>query len=255
MGIIMSKPQSYDLFFRFIDAYCSQGFQGIKQDDPVMVGLEEMMERNKQFFYIADLLEIKVIYTSSRSKEMIGVEPEDLNLYHLFGATHPDDSKRTSLGRATILRLAHDLFVAEKGFRLVSTNFRVKNPSGNYSNMLMQLYLFYNRVPYKSVFVLKVHTDIDWCRKIKHGYHYYLGEDLSNFRYPDEELLALGNIFSDREFEIIKLIESGLNSEQIAARLFLSPNTVNTHRRNILKKTSKAHLSDLIYDLKERGLL
>ena len=30
---------------------------------------------------------------------------------------------------------------------------------------------------------------------------------------------------------------------------------MNTHRRNILQKTGKAYISDLIYDLKERGLL
>jgi DNA-binding NarL/FixJ family response regulator len=67
--------------------------------------------------------------------------------------------------------------------------------------------------------------------------------------------LSIGNIFSEREFEIIKLIETGLNSEQIAAKLFLSVHTVNTHRSNVLEKCEKASIPDLIYDLKERGLL
>ena len=46
--------------------------------------------------------------------------------------------------------------------------------------------------------------------------------------------------FQIREFEIIKLIESGLSSEQIAEKLFMSRYTVNTHRRNILEKTGKS---------------
>ena len=95
----------------------------------------------------------------------------------------------------------------------------------------------------------------DWCKNLKSGFHYYVGNDLSNFRYPDEELLQKGHSFTDREFEIIKLIESGLNSEQIAKKLFVSTFTINTHRRNILVKTGKAHISDVIYDLKEEGLL
>ena len=82
-----------------------------------------------------------------------------------------------------------------------------------------------------------------------------MGNDLSYFRYPDEELLMTGNIFSDREFEIIKLIQEGFDSEQIAEKLFLSKHTVNTHRKNILDKTGKAHISDLIYYLEENGLL
>ena len=46
-----------------------------------------------------------------------------------------------------------------------------------------------------------------------------------------------GNIFSEREFEIIKLVNEGLDSEHIAEKLFLSKHTVNTHRKNILDKS------------------
>jgi hypothetical protein len=251
----MSKAESYELFFRFIEEYGPEGYKGIDPHDPLIVELEDRMENNNQFFYVADLIQLKVIYTSKRSMEMIGIEPADLNFYHLYEATHPDDAKRNSLGRAKLLKLAHDLFVAETGFMLISTNFRVRNPKGTYSDLLMQLYLFYSTIPYKSVFLVKIHTNIDWCRKIKHGFHYYLGNDLSYFKYPYEEMLMKGNVFSGREFEIIRLVESGLSSEQIAEKLFLSVHTVNTHRRNILKKTGKAHISGVIYDLGERGLM
>jgi DNA-binding NarL/FixJ family response regulator len=55
--------------------------------------------------------------------------------------------------------------------------------------------------------------------------------------------------------EIMHLIESGLNSFQIAEKIYLSPHTIYTHRRNILKKSGKATMSDVIYDLKERGII
>ena len=82
-----------------------------------------------------------------------------------------------------------------------------------------------------------------------------MGEDLNYFKYPDKELLEMGLLVSQREFEILKLVEQGLSSEQIAKKLFLSVNTVNTHRCNILKKTGKENISDLIYSYKERGLM
>jgi DNA-binding CsgD family transcriptional regulator len=78
---------------------------------------------------------------------------------------------------------------------------------------------------------------------------------MNYFRYPDDELLKSGLPFSQREFEIIQLVGQSLSSEQIAEKLFLSTHTVNTHRRNILKKTGKTNISDLIYTLKEEGLM
>ncbi len=89
----------------------------------------------------------------------------------------------------------------------------------------------------------------------KHGYHYYLGEDISYFRLPDNELLQTGHVYSDREFEILKLIASGFDSDQIAKKLFLSVNTVNTHRRNILKKTNNQSTHELVIELMQNGVL
>jgi DNA-binding CsgD family transcriptional regulator len=88
----------------------------------------------------------------------------------------------------------------------------------------------------------------------KQGYHYYVGNDLSNFRFPDQKLLDIGNPLSNREFEILLLIESGLTSEEIGEKLFLSKFTIDTHRRNILEKTGKTKVSEVINDFHRRGL-
>lgn len=44
------------------------------------------------------------------------------------------------------------------------------------------------------------------------------------------------DVLSKREKEIIQLIKQGLTSHEIANKLFLSTYTVDTHRRNILRK-------------------
>jgi hypothetical protein len=245
----------YNLFFRLIDKYGPGGFTGIDENDPLMIELDEIMTKNDQFFYIGDLVLFKIIYTSKLSLDMMGIEPEVLSGINYFQSLHPDEINRHNLGRTMLLKLAHELYSEEKGYRLLSSNYRMKNAEGKYSNFLMQFYIYYSTIPYKSVFTFKVQTNIDWFKKHKHGYHYYLGEDLSNFRYPDVELLTKGNVFSGREFDIIKLLEKGHSSEQIAEKLFISPNTVSTHRRNILRKSGKANMQELIYELKEIGLL
>ena len=75
---------------------------------------------------------------------------------------------------------------------------------------------------------------------------------MSRFQYPTAEILNLRVNYTKRELDILQLIGEGLSSKQIAKKLFLSQYTVNTHRGNILKK---AHVSDLIIELKEMGLL
>ncbi len=252
---MINNPGNYRLFLRFIETYLPAGFKGISPEDDLMLELEQMLENNNQFIYIADVIQMKVLFTSNRSTDMIGIDPDELSVYHFMEVTHPDDMQRLNLGRTTIVKKAQDLYIAEKGIAYLSTNFKMRNTEGNYSNFLIQSYLFYSEIPYKTVFFLKIHTNIDWFKKIKHGYHYYIGNDLSYFRYPDEQMLQMGNVFTTREFEIIRLIESGLSTEQIAEKLFLSIYTVNTHRRNILTKTGKKTISDLIYELKERGVL
>ena len=46
--------------------------------------------------------------------------------------------------------------------------------------------------------------------------------------------------------EIVQLTVDGLSSNDIAAKLFVSPHTVNTHRRNIYKKLGLQNVKELI---------
>jgi len=44
-------------------------------------------------------------------------------------------------------------------------------------------------------------------------------------------------LLTKREMEILKLIALGLESKEIAQELFISKHTVDTHRKNIYRKT------------------
>lgn len=58
-----------------------------------------------------------------------------------------------------------------------------------------------------------------------------------------------------RETEILKLIASGKSTQQVADELFLSPHTVHTHRKSIIKKLNiKSPTQFVIYAL-DMGLI
>ena len=51
----------------------------------------------------------------------------------------------------------------------------------------------------------------------------------------NEETVA-DDVLSDREREIVHLVVCGLSNKEIAAKIFISLNTVLTHRKNIARK-------------------
>lgn len=59
-------------------------------------------------------------------------------------------------------------------------------------------------------------------------------------------------VLSSREKEILKLIGEGKTSQEIADQLFIGKSTVDTHRKNILKKMNLYGRTDLIRFAVER---
>lgn len=61
--------------------------------------------------------------------------------------------------------------------------------------------------------------------------------------------------FSQRETEILQYITSGKSNDQIAQLLFLSENTVATHRRNIMRKAGVNKTTELIIWARENKIV
>jgi DNA-binding NarL/FixJ family response regulator len=58
-----------------------------------------------------------------------------------------------------------------------------------------------------------------------------------------------------RENEVLKLVAEGLSTSQIAKQLFISFNTVESHRKNLLTKFGARNGAELIRMAAERGML
>lgn len=104
--------------------------------------MDKRMENNNQFFFVADLIQMKILFTSKGSIKMIGVEPENVTPYHFFEATHPEDIERHSLGRTQLFKMAQELFIAQNGSALESSNFRILCADGKYKCLLFQFIYF-----------------------------------------------------------------------------------------------------------------
>ena len=249
----MTTAYSYSIFFDFIESYLPSGFLKINSDDPIVKKLDDLMEDYIQYFQIFDLGQMRFLFTSKSIFQILGIKAEEINPGHYMQRVHPDDEERLCQARSRVYKMEKEIFKAQKGHALTSYNLRMLNAEDVYNNLFVQDYMFYSPIPYKAVFLIQVVTNIDWHKMKKDGFHHYVGDDMSLFRFPDQQLLEIGPNLSHRELEIVRLIEAGLSSKEIAEKLFLSVHTVNTHRSNILEKSGKSQISDLIYDFKEKG--
>lgn len=99
-----------------------------------------------------------------------------------------------------------------------------------------------------SGYVLKKDTQTELLQAIKEVSlgKVFLSNDINklliiNLQNPDE-----GKLLTDREREIVKLIAREFTNKQIADQLFISERTVETHRKNIFRKTKTNSLVGLI---------
>lgn len=58
-----------------------------------------------------------------------------------------------------------------------------------------------------------------------------------------------------REREVLELLSNGLNSKEIGERIFISSNTVEYHRKQLLRKTNSRNVAELIGNAFRIGLL
>jgi hypothetical protein len=253
---INSRYEDYSLFYKFFVTYSEHDFKGINPRDPLMMVLDSCMDCNRQLFYITDAIQLDIKFISKGVESMFGIARDKISTGFFLTTTHPDDLKRHHLARSKLISVAEELYIQKSGTRIISANFRGRKPgTTEYADYLYQSFLFYSQIPYPSTFLILVITDISEFEKPFKGFHYYIGNDPKIFRFPDKELLTSGLIFSHSEFEIIELINQGLNTKDIASRLFRSPLTINTHRSNIIRKAGKSSMAAVISDLKAKGLL
>lgn len=115
-----------------------------------------------------------------------------------------------------------------------------------------------------SGYVLKAANPSELVRAIRHAAvgQQYLSEPLSEESIRERLRRAktdgptdLYETLSDREREVLQLVAEGYTSTRIAARLHISPRTVETHRASVMRKMGFSNLVDVILFAVSRNIL
>ena len=112
--------------------------------------------------------------------------------------------------------------------------------------------------PAVSVITLSMHDDaahimaqgkMYFCSEVSEKIATIVLQQQRKLEQPEEPKLT------DRELEILKLISQEYSNAQIANTLFISERTVETHRKNMLRKTSNKTIVGLLKYALERQII
>lgn len=103
-------------------------------------------------------------------------------------------------------------------------------------------------IVYKS---LDMSLVVEAIHDVMSGERYYCGEVKAALRMMDNGI----DHPSQREMEVLNAIANGFTSKEIAARLFISENTVEAHRKSLFTKLEARNIADLVMKAIKRGYI
>ena len=211
-------------------------FKSIK-NFPIVLG--------KQAMYILNWQKAQLTY-SRGILEMLGYSKDEFTMDMALTWIHPDDIDVINRILKGVVNFAINNNVnAQKQY--LNVTFRLLKKDGTYLRVMRQ------SLPYQTgedgilITHLSVLTDISFMKTSTNfvEWELYAGNiDVTPFKKSIYHEFA--NFFTEREKEIIRLIDKGFTNKNIANELTISEHTVVTHRKNILKKSNCHNKIELI---------
>ena len=202
--------------------------------------IEGIMTMSNSFIFIYDM-RLGYTYVSKSFFEIFGYPPEMLSFQFTITNVHPDDTE--SIIKATEFFHQYIYTISpEKRKQVYASNaYRGKRFNGEYAYMLFKTMILEMDEHGNVLSILSMGTDISSLKRDeKEPFILSIQQkkEPPTMYVLDENKNAVmqENYFGKRDFEILKLLAQNKSSKEIGNILFISPHTVDTHRRKLLDK-------------------
>lgn len=217
---------------------------------------EILMDKRTDFFHVGDfyyyLFNLKTMafdYVSEHIEKILGYDRKVVTVPIMISLIHPEDLPYFIEFEKEVVRFFNQLKTEQLSKYKVRYDYRVKTKEGKYKRILHQMVALLPDDESKISQTLCYHTDITYLKDGGIPLLSFIGMDgepsFVNVIPNIETQKPFTHKLSKREREIVKYLAEGLTSSKIASELFISTNTVKTHRRNILRKMELNNTIDL----------
>jgi DNA-binding CsgD family transcriptional regulator len=208
------------------------------------------------YYYFFNIKDTAFSFVSEGITKVLGYLPNEISAEFLLEKIHPEDFPYFVAFEQKVMEFFGELPIAELFNYKVRYDYRIRAKSGDYIRILQQVVMSETDENGSIVGTFGIHTDITYLKpeNVKpilsiiglNGAPSYENIQVEASFKKDSKLTR-------REQEIIYHLIEGNSSEEIAQKLFLSVQTVHTHRKNMLQKTGAKNTLDLIRLVVQNG--
>lgn len=251
-----------DIKLAYQDIFKSYDNPSLEKHIQKIIELDVYLPYSSTFFCITNTQELSFEYISKNMTSCLGINKEDLlkgGMKYFWGRIHPDDIEPWLSALNHLMNFTLDAIPEEERKQMSYTwNYRFKNAQDEYVNIIQNttpLGLDSDSKPvvglaHYTVLNAEIKLDVIASAKMLNANNEYETKYFNNF---SQKLLTGG--ISNRERDVIRLLLRKKSSKEIGEKLGISSHTVDTHRRNILKKLQLSSTGELIAQIKANKII
>jgi DNA-binding CsgD family transcriptional regulator len=241
----------YDYIFKSYDK------PSLEKHIEKIIEMDKFLPYSSTFFCITNTQELAFEYISKNFKACLGLDADELKakgMRYFWSRIHPDDIESWLSALNSLMEFTlHEIPLEKRQDASYTWNFRFKNAQDVYVNIVQNTTPLVFDSENKPIIGLAhytvLHPDVSLqvtaSAKLLNSNNEY---ETIYFNSFSQKLLHDG--ITNRERDVIRLLILNKSSKEISEQLNISPHTVDTHRRNILKKLNISSTGELVGMLK-----
>jgi len=201
------------------------------------------------YYFIINHHTLKMEYVSKEIESVMGYLPSEFEIPFMNDQIHPDDRSWFLAIGSSMIDFFSQLPIEKLMKYKVRYDIRFRKKNGDYARILYQGVLLEHDQNGRFLRTLSVHSDITYLKAEGKPVLSFIGMDGEPSYYD----VASKNIFIEskeeltrRERQVLMLLIEGKLSKEISHALNISKQTVDTHRKNMLRKKKMSNTRELI---------
>ena len=221
--------------------------------------LRQMADLSHSCLFAVDVFKGRYDFATSGFSYLFGYKPEWLNLIEKQGdffedMVHPDDLNKLMKMQIDHSHFIYSLDPQNRNDYSNTYKFKMRNSQKKYLNVMSRQRVIQQDANGKAWIILGEVNILPDQRPLEDVQGITVNLKTGQIIYPQNNINNDTSL-SDREIEILRLVQSGYLSKEIAGKLCISLNTVNNHRKNILRKLQVANSIEAINEAAKRGFM